>query len=86
MTELQLYKYIQDNAVEWHWNDNNGTPDVLIMPYAWHIQEFCKMIGQYSIDREVMAFLKPAYVCVWMREICEFYDIELENVFPKDHE
>jgi len=26
MTELQLYKYINDNNIEWHRRNNDGTP------------------------------------------------------------
>jgi hypothetical protein len=28
MTELELYKYIKNNDIEWHRRDNNGTDDI----------------------------------------------------------
>lgn len=34
MTELELYKYINDNDIEWNRQDNDGTPDVLILNTA----------------------------------------------------
>ena len=86
MTELQLYKYIQDNAVEWHWSDNEGTPDVLIFPYFFNLSDFTKLLGKSLVNIRVECVLTENCACIWMRDICENCDIELENVFPKDHE
>ena len=35
MTELELYKYINDNSIEWHRQDNDGTPDIIMFPLTF---------------------------------------------------
>lgn len=83
MTELQLYKYINDNNIEWHWQDNDGTPDVLIFPYTFQLEGFNNMISHYDSDEGVIAHLKNGYACIWMGSLCEYFDIDINKVFEK---
>ena len=50
MTALDLYKYINDNNIEWHYQDNDGTEDVMIFPYSFQIGDFAKLLCQSSFD------------------------------------
>ena len=52
MTELQLYKYITENNIEWHRYENNGEDDVLIFPYFYQIEDFRKIISGCVFDEE----------------------------------
>lgn len=44
MTELELYKYINDNNIEWHRQDNDGTPDIIMFPLTFQIDEFVVLL------------------------------------------
>jgi hypothetical protein len=82
MTELDLYKFINDNNIEWHRQDNDGTPDIIIFPFIFQLDEFYKLLKGYKTDEgglEIRLFY--GYVSVWMNEICEYYDIDIKKVF-----
>ena len=85
MTEFQLYNFIYDNNIEWHWADNDGELDVLIFPMVMNVREFMNLIINKikAEDDGVSIILKDGYFAVWLSEICEFYGIDIENVFNK---
>lgn len=83
MTELGLYKYIVDNNIEWHWIDD----DVLIFPYYFQIKDFMDLLGVSAFDDDgVPCVMKSNYFAIYMKDICENYDIEISVVFPKQDE
>ncbi len=79
MTELDLYKFITDNAIEWHRHDRNGNDDVIIFPYIFQLEEFSKLFKNYDEGLDIK--LMDGYVCIWMRDLCEYYGVEMNNVF-----
>lgn len=85
MTELTLYKFINDNNIEWHWNQRGLSDDVLIFPAFYQIEDFAKLFSPSDFDESgIECTMKDKYFCFWMRDICEAYGIEIENVFPKE--
>jgi len=86
MTALELYRFIQDNNVEWHYEDNNGSIDVIIFPYNSSMEAFMKLTQGYDPDGGIECRLKDGYFAVWMDEICYYFGIGLEEVFDKDKE
>ena len=80
MTELELYKFINDNSIEWHRQDNDGTPDIIIFPYTFHIDEFHKLVKN-SIDEGIECRMMDGYFAFWMNDICDQYGIDKDNVF-----
>ena len=40
MTELELYKFIEDNNIEWHKQDNEGIEDVIVFPSFGQLETF----------------------------------------------
>lgn len=84
MTELELYKYINDNNIEYHYADNDGVEDVLIFPMYYEMEEFTKMIDNYLGDNIIHAVIRNNYLCIWMNDICEAHGIEISKVFKKD--
>lgn len=80
MTELQLYKFITENDIEWHAGENNGEPDIIIFIYTWDIKEFCTLI-ENRMDEGIECRLMNGYIAVWMRSVCEYFDINFSNVF-----
>jgi len=81
MTELKLYKFIHDNDLEWHRYENDGTPDVIILVDISELQEFSDLVKSYTTDEEIAIILKDGYVAIWMKDLCEHYNIEMNNVF-----
>lgn len=84
MTELSLYKFITDNEIEWRWDINKNEEDVLIFIYPWNIEDFNKLFSPFMFDDGgIECVMMDGYFCFWMEDICQHYDIILENVFPK---
>jgi len=84
MTELELYKYITDNNIEWRCEDHEGESDVLIFPRLHEIEDFNNLLHVSILDEGgiSIAMLK-GYFAIWMKDICERYGINMENVFIK---
>ncbi len=88
MTELQLYKFINENECEYHWNPD-GKLVLFISPYC--LRDFCSMVGAYAFDDGGLCC--EQYLCpdgdlalVEFENVLEFFDIIPENVFTKDKE
>lgn len=81
MTELELYKYIKDNNVEWHRHDNEGTPDVVILPFIFQLEDFSNLISNYNTDEGLTMRLQNGYVGIWMKDLCDYFDIDMDKVF-----
>lgn len=81
MTELELYKYINENDIEWTRQDNQGNTDVMIFPYLFQLEDFCEIIKNYDIDEGLEMRLKNGYVAIWMSDLCEYFGIDVDKVF-----
>lgn len=86
MTELELYKYIEENNIEWHKLDNNGVDDVFILPYYFQIESLHKILSSCLFDDDgIECRMKDGYIVLWMRDVCEYYGIEMNNIFIGDN-
>lgn len=88
MTELQLYKFINNNGCEWHWNPDGH---LIIFISHYHLKDFCDMLGRNAFDDDGLPC--EQHLCAdgdialnGFENVLEYYDIEPENVFPKDEE
>ncbi len=83
MTELELYKFITDANVEWHRENNEGKDDIIIMPYVFNLKDFCELVKNYDDDGEglQMRLMSGSYVAIWMKELCDYFGVEMNNVF-----
>ena len=82
---IEFYKYIKENNVEWHWFDNNGVQDVIILPYTFQLEDFMELLSETDFDDEgVKCVLKSGYVAIRLGELFENKGIELSDVFPKN--
>jgi hypothetical protein len=85
MTELELYKFINDHDIEWHREDNDGTPDIIIFPFVYHLEHFCEIVKDYDTDDGGLIIrLKNGYVAIWMNDLCEYFGIDINKVFIGD--
>jgi len=82
MTELELYKYIHDEetSVEYSFDGERA----IIWVYHFNIDDFVKVIGSNVIqDGGISVRLQDHFIEIEMNEICEYHDIELDNIFTK---
>jgi len=85
MTELELYRFINEHDIEWHKQDNEGTPDILIFPYIFQLEDFCKLVKGYNTDDGGLIIrLLDGYTAIWMKDLCEYFGIEIDNVFKSE--
>jgi len=81
---LELYKFIKNDSIEWHKIDNDGMSDILIFIYIFNLEEFCKLIKSYDNDGEGLVIrLFDGYIAVWMRDLCDYYGIDVDKIFEK---
>jgi hypothetical protein len=95
MTELDLYKFITNNEVEWHkthygleWlkthYDYGSQTEVVIFVNLWDIKEFGELFGSDGIvtDYEgIPCYLKEGRIAFEMANICDYYDIDINKIF-----
>lgn len=86
MTELELYKYIKNNAIEWQRRDNNGTDDIIIMPNVPEFLGFLKLVKGYTGEGGIEGRIMNGYFAIWMKDLCFYFDIDMRNVFCKENE
>lgn len=88
MTELALYRFIQENDIEYNiFADEN--PFKINKVYAfipiYLIQEFVDLFKKslLLIDNPLECNLKEFYLCIELIQICDHFDIEPENIFKQ---
>lgn len=82
MTELQLYKWINDNSVEVHYN--NDFTELWACPTPYDLIEFFKIAQNHLFDDGgIDCKLCNGYLAIDLVPIAEICDIEIENVVPK---
>lgn len=85
MKELELYKFIQENDIEYRYQVNYETKkdDLLVWIPFYLVEEFAEMIKSINSDSPTNCCLTENYLCFWMDDICSYFGIELESVFKK---
>ncbi len=87
MNSLSLYKFIHENSVEFRWENRNENRDVLIFPSIWCIDDFNKLFSSSGFDDGgIKCTMMEGYFAFWMSDICDYYGIELTDVFGVDPE
>ncbi len=83
MTELQLYKFIHDNGIEYHYDSGKKIFYGFIEYY--HIGDFVELMGNasYFDDGGVEVTWKGNYIAVNLTDICEYFCIDEDNIFDK---
>lgn len=83
MTELELYKFLEENELEYHW-ENEGKELIAWIPF-YHLREFTELLrGNYLTDNELMVNLQDYSIALDLVPIAEYYEIELENILKKE--
>lgn len=84
MTELQLYKWIMDNNIEWHWEKFDNRETVLIFPYTFHFRSFADLIKDACSEEGIQCHIKDGYFAVDLQDVCDYFGIDMEEVFRKE--
>jgi len=84
MKAIDLYKFVTDNNIEYSYAMNGGVEDVLIFPSFNQISDFAKMLSADTFDDEgIICNMKDGYMAIRMTDICDYYGIEVKDVFKK---
>lgn len=85
MTVLDLYKFVTNNELEWHEHKNDeGRDDVLLFIPHQDIRDIADLLGNGIFDEAgIQCHWKGHYICVWMEPVCEYFGIDLWEVFEK---
>ncbi len=79
MTELQLYKFTQNKEIDWR-----GDKLILWIDFC-DLKEFTAMIGyDYLSEGGVEVCLLENCIAIELNDLCESFDIELENIKSKE--
>jgi hypothetical protein len=80
MEALDLYKFIKENDIEYHWIEEGE--DVILFVNNRDLPEWNTLLGYHILDEEgLKCTMKDGYLCFEMKDICEHFDIKLSDVF-----
>lgn len=83
MKVLDLYKFIKNNSIEWHWIDDNN--DVVIFLDYSELYDFRDLLTSSDFDDEgIKCNLKDGYVAICLKDLLENHDIELSEIFTEN--
>jgi hypothetical protein len=82
MKALDLLKFVENNNCEYFWVNK----DVFLFIDLINIEEFNKILGYRVMGREgIKCTMKLGYFCFKMKDICEYFYIELSKIFAKQN-
>ena len=77
MTELDLYKFIEESGSDTSFDGENA----IIWVYHFNIDDFAKLIGIHLLDEGgIEVRLQETYIACDLKEICEYHDIDVANL------
>lgn len=82
MDKLQLYKFLTEYNIEYRGALNCGEEDILIFVNISDIEDFYNLFSSSIFDDDGLSCtMKDGYFVFWMNDICEYYGIEVDEVF-----
>ncbi len=83
MTALELYKFVTDNDLEYHYI--HEPPNVLLFIPTYYLEEWNELLGSHiTEDNPIECHMSGGYFCFYMRDICEYFNIYLVEIFGED--
>lgn len=83
MSELELYKFLEEHEIEYRWERQN-TEFLVWIPF-YLLEDFTEMIGEdYFCEGGVDVNLQYSWVCIDITNIAECHSIDLENILKKE--
>lgn len=91
MKSLDLYKFVTKNELEYHWNitsspfEGNETSDVILFIPIDLLSEWNLLLDHYIFDEDgLQCIIKDKYMYFMMQEICDYFNIEITEIFGED--
>jgi len=83
MTELELYKFVTKNNIEFNSVYDSYSDHIVWMFIPFHLlDDFNKLLGVNITDDEgIDVVFKNGYLCFELNYICSYYDIDYKNIF-----
>lgn len=83
MTELQFYKFIVGNDIEWHWiNHEDNSVDVIFFPNGKECHELMELCGPSFFDEGGYEItMKHGYFGIYAKDMLEYFGLELDEIF-----
>jgi len=83
MTAIELYKFVHDNELEYHWYDD----DVLLFVPNDLLDKWNYLLG-YNIKAEdgIKCIMKDGYFCFDMQYINDYFGIDSTEIFKQIEE
>ena len=84
MSELELYRFIAENQLEFNCLDDDK--EVILFVSKFIVDDFMDLLSKHSTfltDYGLDCVIKDGYIAVKMADYCEYHSIELSNVFIK---
>ncbi len=83
MKAKEVQDWIAEHNIEWHAFDE----DVWIMPTRYQINDFFDQFqGNQLTDSNIECIIKEGYICIPMKQILDYHEIELHEVFDLNEE
>lgn len=83
MDKLSLYKFVEDNNIEYHWWEGDV---IMFVPFGL-LSEWSELLGYaFLSDEGAQATMKSNDIVFEMSEICEYFDIydeDMREIFNK---
>ncbi len=82
MTELELYKFVQDKEMRWVTDDQLN-----LWIDADDLKEFSEIEGDCIVEDGgfEIVLVHGGTICINLTDVCEIHDINPENIFHKEH-
>ncbi len=82
MDKLDLYKFVNDNNLEYHYQGMNNEGELYLIINNDLLDKWNKLLGQSITDEYGLnCTMKDGYIAFEMKYICEYYDIETTDIF-----
>lgn len=84
MTELNLYLFLEDNFIEYYWEEDIVT--ILVRYDDIHLLH--DLIGSLYLLEEEESFIGKmgvGYMSFIVNDLCKYFDINMKNVFKGEH-
>ena len=82
MKATELLRYILKTELEWRWEND----DVIVWVPFYELQDFYNIVkgsGGVFDDGGVECTMVNGYIAFEMKCFCDYYGVEMEEVFPK---
>ena len=80
MNTLDLYKFVSKNDIEY--NYSHDKEEVYLFVNYYLLSEFNQLLGYHITSEDILrCVMKSGYIGFEMSTICEYFEIELNDVF-----